>query len=115
MSGRYAMNEKGESLTLEEFFNLVSQKAITHDDLQNLSVRPLKQKKATFDGPPCIEILQNMGIFEGSRDDVVFHYCVYAKKKWGQGDWQNKVFEFNTAYCKPPMSYDQVKQKIETK
>ena len=113
MSGRYAMDQKGESLTLEEFFNLVSQKAITHDDLQNLSVRALKQKKATFDGPPCIEILQNMGIFEGSRDDVVFHYCVYAKKKYGAGEWQNKVFEFNTNYCKPPMSYDQVKQKID--
>ena len=76
------LDEKGESLTLNEFFNLVSQKAITHDQLQNLSVKPLKQKKTTFDGPPCIEIMQNMGIFEGSRDDVVFHYCVYAKEVW---------------------------------
>jgi len=113
MSGRYAMDEKGESLTLEEFFILVDQKAITHDQLQNLSVRPLKQKKSTFDGPPCIEILMNMGIFEGSRDDVVFHYSVYAKKKFGPGEWQNKVMEFNTTYCQPPMSYDQVKQKID--
>ena len=113
MSGRYAMDEKGESLTMEEFFNLVDQKAITHDQLQNLSVKPLKQKKSTFDGPPCIEILMNMGIFEGSRDDVVFHYCVYAKKKFGPGEWQNKVMEFNTTYCQPPMSYDQVKQKID--
>ena len=113
MSGRYAMDENGESLTMEEFFNLVFQKAITHDQLQNISVKPLKQKKATFDGPPCIEILQNMGIFEGSRDDVVFHYCVYAKKKYGPGEWQNKVMEFNANYCKPPMSYDQVKAKID--
>ena len=113
MSGRYAMNENGESLTMEEFFNLVSQKAITHDQLQNISVKPLKQKKAIFDGPPCIEILQNMGIFEGSRDDVVFHYCVYAKKKYGPGEWQNKVMEFNANYCKPPMSYDPVKVKID--
>ena len=56
--------------------------------------------------------MQNMGIFEGSRDDVVFHYCVYAKKKFGPGEWQNKVMEFNTKYCQPPMSYDQVKQKL---
>ena len=48
MSGRYAMDEKGESLTLDEFFNLVSQKAITHDQLQNLSVRALKTEKDHF-------------------------------------------------------------------
>ena len=59
------------------------------------------------------QIMQNMGIFEGSRDDVVFHYCVYAKKKFGPGEWQNKVMEFNTKYCQPPMSYDQVKAKID--
>ena len=113
MSGRYAMNEKAEALSMDAFFELVNQKAITQEQLQNLSVKPLKQKKTTFDGPPCIEILQNMGIFEGSRDDVVFHYCVYAKKKYGPGEWQNKVMEFNAKYCQPPMSYDQVKQKID--
>ena len=65
MSGRYAMNEKAEALSMDAFFELVNQKAITQEQLQNLSVKPLKQKKTTFDGPPCIEILQNMGIFEG--------------------------------------------------
>ena len=45
MSGRYAMNEKAEALSMDAFFELVNQKAITQEQLQNLSVKPLKQKK----------------------------------------------------------------------
>ena len=113
MSGRYSIDDKGESRTMEEFFEAVNQYAIIPEDFQNLSVKSLKPKNTSFDGPPCIEILQNIGIYEGGRDDAVFHYCCYAKKKFPTDQWQNEVFKFNTDYCKPPMGYDQVKQKID--
>jgi len=113
MSGRYSIDDKGESRTMEQFFEAVNQYAIIPEDFQNLSVKSLKPKKTSFDGPPCIEILQNIGIYEGGRDDAVFHYCCYAKKKFPTDQWQNEVFKFNTDYCKPPMGYDQVKQKID--
>lgn len=113
LGGRYGYDIAGNSLEMDEFFRLVDQKAITHEELKNLSVKALKQKKNSFDGPPCLEILMDIGIFEGGRDDVVFHYCCYAKAKFGPGEWENKVFEFNTNYCQPPLSYQQVQQKVE--
>ena len=113
MSGRYAMNEKGQALTLDAFFNLVNQKAITHDQLKNLSVRPLKQKKLPLMALHASKF-SKIWVFSKDRGMMwYFIYCVYAKKKYGPGEWQNKVMEFNAKYCQPPMSYDQVKQKID--
>ena len=52
----------------------------------------------------------DQGIGEGGRDNTLYHYAVYAKKKWEQG-WEDKVSAFNHDHLKPSLEYKQV-QKI---
>ena len=58
------------------------------------------------DGPPCIEVLAADGIPEGGRDNALFHYAVYAKKKW-PSEWKNKIILFNEKAMNPPQMMHQ--------
>ena len=52
------------------------------------------QIKELEDGPPCLATLVSQGIPEGGRDNTLYQYAVYAKKKWPQ-NWESKVTLFN--------------------
>ena len=39
------------------------------------------------DGPPCLSTLMSQGIPPGGRDNTLYQYAVYAKKKWPE-EWQ---------------------------
>ena len=48
------------------------------------------------DGPPCIETLAAEKISEGGRNAALFHFAVFAKKKWK--NWKEKVSWFHENY-----------------
>ena len=102
---RYAFNFKGDALTLSEFFLFV--KRLTPEELEKLELkRPDSELK---DGPPCLETMAIEGIAEGGRDNALFHYVVYAKKKWPQ-NWESKVTLFNEKHMNPPLDDNSVKR-----
>ena len=51
------------------------------------------------------------GIPQGGRDNTLYQYAVYAKKKWPE-DWQDKIDEFNHKYMDPPLRSQQVQKTI---
>ena len=51
-------------------------------------------------------------IQEGGRDVILFHYGVYAKKKWPK-EWQDKISEFNQQYMVKPLSMNEVIKTIK--
>ena len=108
-SNRYAFLDDGTSASLQEFFELYDKYKV-----QNLNkVKPkinVDEKNELSDGPPCIQTLMDQGIGEGGRDNTLYQYAVYAKKKWKEG-WEDKVSSFNHQHITPPLEYKQV-QKI---
>jgi len=108
---RYAFDKKGESLSLNEFLSFVDERKITEDKLRNFKTKQVKKVEELEDGPPCLQTLISVGIDEGGRDNVLYQYAVYAKKKWPE-KWQDKISEFNFKYMKPPLGHAQVTKTI---
>jgi len=108
---RYAFLDDGSAATLDQFFDLYDEHKIKKEDFEKIKIKT-KKKTSGFDGPPCLETLMNVGIDEGGRDNVLYHYSVYAKKKWPD-DWENKISEFNNKYMNKPLSYRQVDKTIK--
>jgi hypothetical protein len=87
---RYAFTEEGEAATLEQFYGIVDLKKCNVSDIK------VKRSESEFsDGPPCIEILAASKIAK-NRNLALFHYAVFAKKKWK--NWKEKVSEFHKDY-----------------
>ena len=107
---RYAINDEGKSYSLVEFFAKYTNTALTHDELRDLSTMK-KSNGTSFDGPPCLEHLMNEKIPEGGRDNTLYQYAVYAKKKWPE-EWQEKIDEFNHKFMDPRLPSKQVLKTV---
>jgi hypothetical protein len=109
-SNRYALDKNGQALTLQEFFNKHSQTALTNEQLKDLQIIK-EQTDTSFDGPPCLENLMSEGIPEGGRDNTLYQYAVYAKKKYPD-NWKDKIDAFNHKYMDRPLGSAQVQKTI---
>ena len=86
----FPFTEEGEAATLEQFYGIVDLKKCNVSDIK------VKRSESEFsDGPPCIEILAASKIAK-NRNLALFHYAVFAKKKWK--NWKEKVSEFHKDY-----------------
>ena len=111
-SNRYAFHpDTANALTLEEFYKLYDEYKVTPEKFKDIKVKKKKEKNGFSDGPCCIETLVELGIPEGGRDNALYQYAIYAKKKY-PGQWKEKVDEFNFKYMKPPLSSQQVQKTI---
>ena len=108
---RYAFNDDGSGASLDEFFKLYDTYAVDQKTLLSTKVKRKKEIKELEDGPPCLATLMSQGIPEGGRDNTLYQYAVYAKKKW-PNDWQTKIDQFNHDYMKPPLDFRQVQKTI---
>ena len=107
---RYAINDEGKSYSLIEFFTLYSKVVLTEVDLKKVSTTK-KVEGNGFDGPPCLEHLMQENIPEGGRDNTLYQYAVYAKKKWPDS-WQDKLDGFNHKHMDPHLPSKQVQKTI---
>ena len=110
-TNRYAFNDDGTAASLEQFIILHDKKSISKDDLLSLKIKKEKKESEFSDGPPCLETLVEKGIEEGGRDNVLYQFAVYAKKKWPT-EWQDKISFFNHKYISKPLGHQQVAKTI---
>jgi|TARA_R100001015_G_C4626324_1_gene185253 hypothetical protein len=109
-SMRYAMNDEGQSLSVEEFYKHYDDVVLTPKQLKEISVAD--ESRELKDGPPCLETLMAEGFPEGTRDNALYQYAVYAKKAFPD-HWQDKIAEFNHKYMDPSLSIAQVNKTIK--
>ena len=107
---RYAINNEGKSYSLQEFFTKYSELSLTEEQFKDLTTNK-KKNGEIFDGPPCLENLMQEKIPEGGRDNTLYQYAVYAKKKWPDS-WQDKLDEFNHKYMDPHLPSKQIHKTI---
>ena len=110
-TNRYAFNDDGSGSSLDEFFKLYDTYAVDQETLLSTKVKRKKEVKELEDGPPCLATLMSQGIPEGGRDNTLYQYAVYAKKKWPK-EWQAKVDEFNHKYMEKPLGSAQVQKTV---
>ena len=89
---RYAFTQEGKAATLEEFYVLANESSSS--DVSRIKVE--RPQSEFSDGPPCIETLAAEKISEGGRNAALFHFAVFAKKKWK--NWKEKVSWFHENY-----------------
>ena len=94
---RYAFDDKGNVLNLDGFIAEVEKKSITADELKKLSLK--KENSEFADAPYCVEayLTENGKVQKGSRDNFLFQYAVYAKKKYGE-TFEDEVHKFHHDY-----------------
>jgi len=109
-SMRYAMDDEGQSLSVEEFYKHYDNIVLTPKELKEISV--VDESRELKDGPPCLETLMAEGFPEGTRDNALYQYAVYAKKAFPDL-WQDKISEFNHKYMDPSLSIAQVNKTIK--
>jgi hypothetical protein len=100
---RYAFREDGEAATLEEFYKI-------YENIKqyNLDFVKIERPKSEYDdAPPCIELMALNKIPEGGRNNSMFHFGVYAKKKW-PAEWKSKMTLFNATASITPLSESEV-------
>ena len=104
-STRYAFLENGEAASIDGFFGLYERNKQTPQQLQKIKIeRPVTEYS---DAPPCIELMAINKIPEGGRNNALFHYGVYAKKKW-PAEWKSRLTMFNIAASTSPLSESEV-------
>jgi hypothetical protein len=106
---RYAFNDAGEAMTLEEFLDAVEVSRVDLSAMEFLTYvdEDVAQEDAPERGwlkelPPCIRNKLREGPITSERNHWAFQYCVFSKKKDIDG-WKPMVEEFNAREFSPPL------------
>jgi len=102
---RYALDENGESLTLEEFLDVVDKKRISMAQLDSLKFGG--ERKHFTDGPYCLEVMTSQGPVTSNRNIFMFNVGVYCRSKWPD-DWKRHHEEYNRMFCYPALDASEI-------
>ena len=111
---RYAFDDNGEPLKIEDFFKLYDKYSLTEKELFNLKANDSYNSDEFLKGaPPCIQTLISDGMKEGGRDIMMYNVGVYLKKRYPTG-WEDKMHEYNKKYMVPPLDHATILKKIDS-
>ena len=110
LSTRYAIKDDGSAMDLIQFFEAHSKLKLTEDQLSKLTIQEEKVVDNLLKGaPPCLVTLAKQGIPNGQRNNAMYNFGVYCKKRFPD-KWQIEIFKYNDSYCEPPLD----KKEIDT-
>ena len=118
-TSRYAFDDDGNTVFIDDLGFLYDKKVQSKDQIEKISVSATKVKKikdneAFPDGPPCLNTLAKQGFTPGSRNEALYNIGVYAKKAFSEGEWQQKVSQYNQEYFQPPLGYTEEQATIKS-
>lgn len=113
LSTRYALGADGVALTPAEFVAYARASAVTAAELEGITPRVADDDDSLRGAPPCLITLAAMGIGEGARNNALFNFAVYARKRHPD-DWQSRVAGYNDRYLDPPLPGDELTQVIKS-
>ena len=113
---RFAYDENGEALKINEFFDVYKEKALSLEDLKNLKIANDKEGNDYFKGmPPCLVTLLSDGVPNGQRNNCMYNVGVYLKKRYSEKDaWQKHMFKYNEEFMQPPLDVSEINTLIES-
>ena len=111
---RYAYGLDGDTLTLDQFFDLHEQVSLTTEKLNEFKIENKEEKKDHFDGmPPCLVTLLSDGVPDGQRNNCMYNVGVYLKKRYpDKEEWQSHMFTYNKQFMTPPLDATEINTLI---
>ena len=106
-SMRYALDDEGNALSLEDFLDLVDKKRSHLSDLEGILLRKQAQNHELKEYPPCVQRMVALGGLGMNRNESLMHTTTSIKKEFPD-NWQPSVEEFNQRYVTPPLPAKEV-------
>ena len=110
---RYAINDNGDALTLEQFYIEYDKNSCTRQDVEGIRTEKKKIEEAFPGGPPCLNKLASIGFGEGSRNNALFNIAVYYKQS-KPDTCEDEIVKANMEFMEPPLSNSEVQQLIKS-
>jgi len=112
---RYAFKEDGTAMTIEEFFEHYKNVVMTEEQLVALSIKEEKIKEDNLlkGSPPCLKMLAKEGIPNGKRNNAMYNFGIYCKKRFPD-TWDTEIFEYNKKFCQPPLDKKEMDELIKS-
>lgn len=108
-STRKAYAPNGQELSVVEFLEVAERSRLDPGEFLQLSTT----KNDEFeDGPPCLQILADLKVGTGARNNGLFNFGIYGKKAFPAA-WRTKVEEYNKRYIDPPLPDEEVQTAIK--
>ena len=100
---RYAFDDEGNSLELEEFINYYKEKVVSNLNMVVIEKNIDDQLKEDFkQAPPCLTTIATQGFGEGSRNESMFQLGIYLRQRFPD-QLEQKLDQYNTKYFNPPL------------
>jgi len=107
---RYCFKSTMTGMTLNEFLNYAESKRLAELGSEEQDEAP--PSEGLEDGPPCLQHLSTMGVPEGTRNNALFAFGVFCRKKFGE-DWREMLEKYNRDFLTPPLPSDEVNTLIK--
>jgi len=113
-SVRFAFDDNGEPLKIEQFFKLHEKYSLTEKDLFNLKIVETDDSDDFLKGaPPCLQAILKDGMSQGGRNTMMYNVGVYLKKRY-PNEWQTKMVIYDQQYMKPPLGHSEIQNLINS-
>jgi hypothetical protein len=113
-SVRYAFDDNGEPLKVEEFIKLYDKYSLTEKELFNIKVSENNDSDDLLRGaPPCLQTILKDGVPQGSRNTMMYNIGVYLKKRF-PSEWQTKMHVYDQQYMKAPLGHKEIEDLISS-
>ena len=86
---------------------------ISNIDLTGQSELEEKENDLLQGAPPCLKMLAKEGIPNGSRNNAMYNFGVYVKKRFPDS-WDTKIFNYNEKFCEPPLDKKEIDALIKS-
>ena len=114
LSVRYGIKDDGSAMDIYQFFEAHNKLKLTEDQLSKLSIQEEKVVDNLLKGaPPCLVTIAKQGIPNGQRNNALYNFGVYCKKRFPD-TWDRELFKYNDAYCEPPLDKKEVDTLIKS-
>jgi len=110
ISNRYGFDKEGNRLELPEFIKHVEGNLVSAAGWKALEIPELEHPFS--DGPPCLQAMARSKVTEGGRNNALLQFGVYAKFKYGDQEYQDKVAEYNHRYFDPVIGQRELNDTI---
>ena len=110
ISTRYGYDRSGGRLELPDFIKFVQEHMVSEAEWKNLEVPELEHPFS--DGPPCLQAMARNKVTEGGRNNALLQFGVYAKLKYGELEYQDKVSQYNHRYFDPVIGQREMNDTI---
>ena len=97
---RYAFDDKGKAMNLEQFLDVVEKKRTLVANLENINYG--ESREVFADGPPCLQNYVSVGKVDNNRNIFLAQCAPYCKAKYSD-NWKNSLEEINQRHCAPPL------------